>query len=351
MHTIHLPISKSIANRLLVRAALRGDVFPALPKNNLPHDVALLHNALSKPRKYINVDNCGTAMRFLTAYFAQKVGAYILLDGNERMRQRPIGQLVDSLRKMGADIEYVGTEGYPPLRIRGRQLHGTTLQITQTESTQFLSALLLIRERIQGELHLQTDITSPYITMTEQVLQGNVSLEYDWSSAAFWYEYVALHKGTTILLRHLTLSTIQGDAIVAELFKHFGVHTQETSKGILLSQTEPTTTAPLTIDFSSCPDLYPAVFLTALRLGVTLHPVGTERLAYKESNRLTVFNALKPDTRYYPSAHDHRIAMALLAADIKTDDIKCIAKSYPDFYHQLCTLKSLSHAEESTTMV
>lgn len=350
MHTICLPISKSIANRLLVRAALRGDVFPALPQNNLPHDVALLHRALSKPKKYINVDNCGTAMRFLTAFYAQKVGTYILLDGNERMRQRPIGQLVDALRQMGADIDYVATEGFPPLRIRGRQLYGTTLQITQTESTQFLSALLLIREQVKGELRLQTDITSPYITMTEQVLQGKVSLEYDWSSAAFWYEYVALHKGTTILLQHLTPSDVQGDAVVAELFKQFGVTTEVTARGICISQTETPTINQTTVDFSACPDLYPALFVTALRLGISLHAVGTERLAYKESNRLTVFNDLKPDALFYPSAHDHRVAMALLAADIQTDDIHCIAKSYPDFYHQLCTLKSSSRAGESTTM-
>ena len=336
VYIVDLPISKSIANRLLVRSALRGDMFPELPASNLPEDVLLLYKILTDNQSSINVGNCGTAMRFLTAYYAQKEGKTVQIDGNERMRKRPIGTLVEALRKMGADIDYLGEDGYPPLCICGRKLHGVSLEIPHTESTQFISALLLIKDYIDGELQLKTDMTSPYIAMTEHILSSpSVSLERDWSSAAFWYEYVALHTDATILLKKLTKSTIQGDVVVSELFKSFGVNTSEVEDGILLSKNNQTQIKDtLTIDFSDCPDLYPAVYLTALRLGVKLHCLGTERLAYKESDRLTAFDNLTKDTGYHPSFHDHRIAMALLMADFETYDLACIAKSYPDFVKQ-----------------
>lgn len=336
VYVVDLPISKSIANRLLVRSALRGDMFPELPANNLPEDVSLLYNILTANQSSINVGNCGTAMRFLAAYYAQKEGTKVQIDGNERMRKRPIGTLVEALLKMGADIGYLGEDGYPPLRICGRKLHGVSLEIPHTESTQFISALLLIKDCVDGELLLKADMTSPYIAMTEQILSSSsVSLERDWSSAAFWYEYVALHPDATILLKGLTMSTMQGDVVVSELFKFFGVNTSEVNEGILLSKNSQTQIKDsLTINFSDCPDLYPATYVTATRLGVRLHCLGTERLAYKESNRLTAFDNLTTNTQYYPSFHDHRIAMALLMADIATDDLVCIAKSYPDFVKQ-----------------
>ncbi len=311
-------------------------MFPELPANNLPEDVSLLYKILTTNQSSINVGNCGTAMRFLTAYYAQKEGTKVQIDGNERMRKRPVGTLVEALRKMGADICYWGEDGYPPLRICGRKLHGASLEIPHTESTQFISALLLIKDYVDGELLLKTDMTSPYIAMTEQILSSSsVLLERDWSSTAFWYEYVALHPDATILLKELTNSTLQGDAVVSELFKPFGVDTTETDEGVLLSKNSQTQiTNSLTINFADCPDLYPAIYLTATRLGVRLHCLGTERLAYKESNRLTAFDNLTTDTRYYPSFHDHRIAMALLMADIETDDLACIVKSYPDFVKQ-----------------
>lgn len=336
MYVVELPISKSIANRLLVRAALRGDVFPKLPDDSLPDDVALLRSALTTPKDYINVNNCGTAMRFLTAYYAQKEGRTILIDGNQRMRERPIGTLVDALHKMGADISYLGKDNFPPLYIHGKRLHGTTIEVHQAESTQFISALLLISDFINGELRLISNIESPYIDMTKHIISHPaMQLERDWSSASYWYEFVALHNNENILLKDLTFSTIQGDVIVSKLFKHFGVTSEELPSGILLSkERNHTLNSPITIDFSLCPDLYPAIYVTATRLGVELKCIGTERLVYKESNRLTAFRSLTPDTKFYPSFHDHRIAMALLMADIETDDLICTAKSYPNFIKQ-----------------
>ena len=352
---IELPISKSIANRLLILQAIHGDGLLAVSAD-MPDDVQLLHKALTtllhSTQLYstLNLSNCGTAMRFLTAYCAQKEGHTTILDGVERMRNRPIGQLVDALRAIGAQIEYLGQEGYPPLRITGCALDKHKLvRIDNPLSTQFVSALMLIGANVQ------TNSTSPYIDITRaiieqftrrissrsqgvdcerKVVENNVvgvvglnNLESDWSSAAFWYEYVALHSGE-IELPGLFRDSLQGDKIVADIFTHLGVQTQYTTEGVVISSS-PLHHTPHTIhqDFASCPDLYPAVALTCERLGITLHATGTESLSIKESDRLRA-------VREHLTDHDHRMAMALLVAGYPVDDTDCIAKSYPRFLEQ-----------------
>ena len=352
---IELPISKSIANRLLILQAIHGDGLLAVSAD-MPDDVQLLHKALTtllhSTQLYstLNLSNCGTAMRFLTAYCAQKEGQTTILDGVERMHHRPIGQLVDALRAIGAQIEYLGQEGYPPLRITGCALDKHKLvRIDNPLSTQFVSALMLIGANVQ------TNSTSPYIDITRaiieqftrrissrsqgvdcerKVVENNVvgvvglnNLESDWSSAAFWYEYVALHSGE-IELPGLFRDSLQGDKIVADIFTHLGVQTQYTTEGVVISSL-PLHHTPHTIhqDFASCPDLYPAVALTCERLGITLDATGTESLSIKESDRLRAVSEHLTD-------HDHRMAMALLVAGYPVDDTDCIAKSYPRFLEQ-----------------
>ena len=352
---IELPISKSIANRLLILQAIHGDGLLAVSAD-MPDDVQLLHKALTtllhSTQLYskLNLSNCGTAMRFLTAYCAQKEGQTTILDGVERMHHRPIGQLVEALREMGAQIEYLGQEGYPPLRITGCALDKHKLvRIDNSLSTQFVSALMLIGANVQ------TNSTSPYIDITRaiieqftrrissrsqgvdcerKVVENNVvgvvglnNLESDWSSAAFWYEHVALHGGE-ITLPGLFRDSLQGDKIVADIFTHLGVQTQYTTEGVVISSL-PLHHTPHTIhqDFASCPDLYPAVALTCERLGITLHATGTESLSIKESDRLRA-------VREHLTDHDHRMAMALLVAGYPVDDTDCIAKSYPRFLEQ-----------------
>jgi 3-phosphoshikimate 1-carboxyvinyltransferase len=277
------------------------------------------------------------------------------------MHHRPIGQLVDALREIGADIEYLGKEGFPPLRIKGRILDKHRIvTINHPQSTQFVSALLLIGANVH------TDSTSPYITLTREIIdqypiahrasnsphcgrpiaaQAASSLEKDWSSAAFWYEYVALHGGD-IELPGLYKESLQGDKVVADIFSHLGVHTTYTAEGITLSPTgvadlqrsdlqgiDARSTAHLSAeeilcqDFSACPDLYPAVALTCERLGVELHATGVESLPLKESDRLRAVREHRTDA-------DHRMAMALLIAGYEVDDTACISKSYPQFIEQ-----------------
>ena len=366
---IELPISKSIANRLLILQAIHGDgLLTVSDCYSLPDDVQVLHRTLTILKTFrtsktlstphINVGNCGTAMRFLTAYCAQLEGTTVILDGVERMHHRPIGQLVDALREIGAQIDYLGAEGYPPLRIKGCILDKQRLvTINNPQSTQFVSALLLIGANVQ------TDSTSPYITLTRALIKqyalasftedsatSSIFLERDWSSAAFWYEYVALHGGA-ITLPGLYRDSLQGDKVVADIFTHLGVHTAYTAEGITIAFTgtadlqrsdlqgidvrsiaQRSAEEILLQDFSACPDLYPAVALTCERLGIELHATGVESLPLKESDRLRAVREHRTDA-------DHRMAMALLVAGYEVDDTACISKSYPQFMEQFRQLR------------
>ena len=341
---IELPISKSIANRLLILQAIHGDELMPVSAT-LPEDVQILHRALTTLKTFrtsktlspphINVGNCGTAMRFLTAYAAQLENKITILDGVERMHHRPIGQLVDALREIGADIEYLGEEGFPPLRIKGCILDKHRIvTLDNPQSTQFVSALLLIGANVQ------TNSTSPYITLTRAMIEqwgedaeyispllggvGGDLIERDWSSAAFWYEYVALHGGE-ITLPGLFRDSLQGDKVVADIFAHLGVTTQYTEEGIQICRNQAILNSKILIqNFSACPDLYPAVALTCERLGIALHATGVESLPLKESDRLRAVREHRTD-------NDHRMAMALLIAGYEVDDTACISKSYPHF--------------------
>ena len=374
--TIELPISKSIANRLLILQSIHGDELMPV-SDTLPEDVQILHRALTtlnnasnssqserpigetpsyspsgrpiaaQAASYSSIElgNCGTAMRFLTAYAAQLENKVTVLDGVERMRHRPIGQLVDALREIGADIEYLGEEGFPPLRIKGCILDkDRIITLDNPQSTQFISALLLIGANVQ------TNSTSPYITLTREIIESYLQrvkranyseqserttaqrstvsianeLEKDWSSAAFWYEYVALHGGE-ITLPGLFRDSLQGDKVVADIFAHLGVTTQYTEEGIHICRSQAILNSKFLIqNFSACPDLYPAVALTCERVGIELHATGTESLSIKESDRLRAVHEHRTD-------HDHRMAMALLIAGYEVDDTACISKSYPQF--------------------
>ena len=348
--------------------------------DSMPDDVQILHHALTTlhhpTQRYttLNLSNCGTAMRFLTAYAAQLENRVTILDGVERMHHRPIGQLVDALREIGADIEYLGEEGFPPLRIKGCILDKHRIvTINNPQSTQYISALLLIGANVI------TNSTSPYINLTHSLIENYLQRsdlqgidarstaqrstasvaneqERDWSSAAFWYEYVALHGGE-ITLPGLYRHSLQGDKVVADIFAHLGVHTEYTAEGITLSphrliasspfasspfasRLSPFASSPLASnilvqDFGSCPDLYPAVALTCERLGIELHATGVESLPLKESDRLRAVREHRTDA-------DHRMAMALLVAGYEVDDTACISKSYPHFLEQFSNLSPLT---------
>lgn len=274
----------------------------------MPDDVLVLHEALARLREYkkgvpltLHLKNCGTALRFLHVHLEKCYpGEPITLTGDPRLMER---------------------DGKP--------------------TSQTISARILHGESIPPEPN-----ESPYITMSRHMAEAYSEaglLEPDWSAAAFWYEYIAIHGGE-LLLEDLTDESLQGDRIVADIYaEYFGVVTTFVPEGAIL-QAEPvlqrsglTATRSyneVVIDFVNIPDLYPAIALTCERLGITLHATGTERLRYKESDRLEA-------VRLHEVRNDHRMAMALMAADfpVSVEEQACIAKSYPTFVSQFIPLR------------
>ena len=269
----------------------------------MPDDVLVLHDALARLREYkkgvpltLHLKNCGTALRFLQVHLEKCYpGEPITLTGDKRLMER---------------------DGKP--------------------TSQTTSARILHGENIPPEPN-----ESPYITMSRHMAEAYSEaglLEPDWSAAAFWYEYIAIHGGE-LLLEGLTSYSLQGDRVVADIYAtHFGVETTFVPEGAILQAKPVLQRSGLTatrsynevvIDFVNIPDLYPAIALTCERLGITLHATGTERLRYKESDRLEA-------VRLHEVRNDHRMAMALMAADfpVADDELACIAKSYPNFISQ-----------------
>ena len=308
--SIKLPISKSIANRILLLQAIHGDPLMRV-SSDMPDDVLVLHDALARLREYkkgvpltLHLKNCGTALRFLQVHLEKCYpGEPITLTGDKRLMER---------------------DGKP--------------------TSQTTSARILHGENIPPEPD-----ESPYITMSRRMAEAYSDaglLEPDWSAAAFWYEYIAIHGGE-LLLEGLTSDSLQGDRVVADIYaEYFGVETTFVPEGAIL-QAKPvfehgglpvavrieqgllSLSEAVSIDFVNTPDLYPAIALTCERLGITLHATGTERLRYKESDRLEA-------VRLHEVRNDHRMAMALMAADfpVADDELACIAKSYPNFISQ-----------------
>ena len=293
--SIKLPISKSIANRILLLQAIHGDPLMRV-SSDMPDDVIVLHDALVRLREHkkgepltLYLKNCGTALRFLQVHLAQCYpGEPITLTGDERLMER---------------------DGKPTSQTTSaRILHGEEIPVDPNES--------------------------PYITMSRKIAEAypKVSLEADWSAAAFWYEYVAIHGGE-LKLEGLREDSLQGDKVVADIYaKYFGVQTIF-SKGFVLVKYYASTGQVLSrIDFSHCPDLYPAVALTCEKLGIELQAIGIENLRHKESDRIEA-------VRLHEVRNDHRMAMALMAADypVSIEEQACIAKSYPNFVPQHIT--------------
>lgn len=271
----------------------------------MPDDVRLIHHCITQLRAHqsgtpltLYLHNCGTALRFLQVHLEQcYAGEPIVLDGDERLKER---------------------DGKP--------------------TTQTTSALIM-----HGKDIPQEEDESPYITMTRRMTAAypNVAIERDWSAAAFWYEYIAIHGGE-VLLEELTEESLQGDRKVADIYEHyFGVHTTYTPQGAIVRATDKPKHACITIDFSATPDLYPAIALTCERLGIILHAEGTERLRHKECDRLEA-------VRLHEVRNDHRMAMALMAADYPVNEAEqqCVTKSYPHFVEQLTYLQASNQAHQ-----
>ena len=371
---VELPASKSISNRMLILNALCGGELHNVARCD---DTDAMRRALATDTTAsgavatVNIGAAGTAMRFLTAYYATLEGSTVILDGTERMRHRPIALLVDALRRCGADIEYAGEEGFPPLRITGRKLSASHIEIAGNVSSQYISALLMVAPlmgcrtvTLTGEI-----ISLPYITMTltlmrlmgvDCVMNGNnisipadahyvpcdFTVENDWSAASYWLEMQSLLPESRITLKGLHSESAQGDSAVAGIFSRMGG------------------TAPIILDLKETPALAQTIVVTACLLGRHFHITGLRTLRIKETDRIDALCTQLRRLGYIitagddfslswngercapePEPHistfdDHRMAMAFAPAavlfpGIVIDDVEVVSKSYPDFWRHL----------------
>ncbi len=387
--TIALPFSKSITNRALLIQAL-CDGWPQVFHPALCDDTAVMVKALAhNTNTPINIEGSGTAMRFLTAYFATRQGLTVTLDGNQRMRQRPIGVLVDALRSLGADISYLGEDGFPPLLITGKTLHGGEVVMDGGVSSQFISAVMMVLPTIGGgTIRLEGDIVSaPYIHMTASVMRdmgasvditGNcitIGAEYagndyiveaDWSAAAPWYALGAVLPGSTLTLKGLVADSIQGDARLVELGRRLGIDTRFDAQGATLDTSHFIgCCCSCFADMAATPDLVPSWTVLMCLLERSFRMTGVRNLKHKESNRIEVLRdellklgyvlkiegedaiswygervAVTCNPPVIDPHGDHRMAMAFAPAAARfpglvITDAAVVDKSYPAFWRHL----------------
>lgn len=380
--------SKSETNRLLILQAL----WPELCLTNLAEcdDASAMTAALKKGKGEINVGHAGTAMRFLTAYFACLPGSSVVLTGSKRMKQRPIGILVDALNTLGANIQYLEAQGYPPLSIQGLPIKGGQISMSGAVSSQYLTALMLVATKFDNGLTIDISggLTSlPYLRMTASMLQilgveanitnesitvrGTVqnqkqllSVESDWSGASYWYSMVALSPNFSLSLGTLNENSLQGDRAIADLFDSLGVKTtfDPERKSIGLSHNEKPLPESVTWDLSNTPDLAQTIAVCCFGLGIGCHLSGLHTLKIKETDRLEALSveltklgarvtiterslslaprdgAINSDITI-ETYNDHRMAMAfaplVTKVPIKIAHPEVVSKSYPNFWKDM----------------
>lgn len=393
--SIMLPASKSISNRaLIIQALTKGGMMP----ENLSDcdDTEVIIRGLGRQSEIIDIKAAGTAMRFMTAYLSATEGEHTIT-GTERMKHRPIGILVDALRYLGAEIEYVGEEGYPPLRIRGRQLEGGTLQIAGDVSSQYISALLMIAPILTKGLELKlmgNIISRPYIDLTLHLMhefgvaaewsdfdtirvkpqpyqQRAYTIESDWSAASYWYEILALTDDTQskVALQGLKDGSRQGDSTVRYIFSLLGIKTSFKEKGVngmpeALLTRHSRMLNRMDYDFTNQPDLAQTLIAVCPVLGIPFHFTGLGTLKIKETDRIEAMKREMEKLGYIlheeegtalswtgercepmtqptiDTYEDHRMAMSFAPLAIKLGEIRInnpevVSKSYPHYWADL----------------
>jgi 3-phosphoshikimate 1-carboxyvinyltransferase len=384
---IILPASKSISNRLLIINALSGGK-QIIRNLSDSEDTSVLVRAIRDTSCVKDTGLAGTAMRFMTAYLAVTPGRW-LLTGAERMKERPVGKLVDTLMAMGADIRYKGKHGYPPLEINGRHLQGGTFRIDSNISSQFISALLLIAPTLKNGLKLELGnmtISSAYIKLTlaimaqcgirsewdgnvirieqQEYLPAEITVEPDWTAASYWYAIASLAESVDLKIRDLNRNSVQGDSIIPALFSDFGVRTEFINEGVHLTRSE-LHAGEFNYDFTDNPDLVQTFAVLCSLHGIRFRMDGTGTLRIKETDRIrALVNELKKfgvnmessgdgswikwdgkketcrENIEIETYNDHRMAMAFAMAAWKVKEIiirdpQVVNKSYPGFWDDL----------------
>ena len=378
--------SKSESNRLLILQKL----FPEIAIENLSDsdDSVHMQHALSTDKELIDIGHAGTAMRFLTSYFATAEGKNVILTGSERMQNRPIQILVDALQDLGAKITYEEKVGYPPIRISGTKISKESVKINGNVSSQYISSLLLVASKLENGLTIELlgEITStPYIQMTLSLLtqlgiqnsfEGNiikvfpkkqidnqpVVVESDWSSASYFYSIVAISEiGSEITLSAYKKDSLQGDSCLAKIYQHFGVETTFSEHSIVLKKERISNKEVLEIDLKNAPDIAQTIAVTCFAEGIACNLTGLHTLKIKETDRLealhdeltklgAIISVTDKSLHLEKSAeirkniqiktyNDHRMAMAFaplaLKVPIKILNAEVVTKSYQNFWDDM----------------
>ena len=382
---IQITGSKSESNRLLILQKLFGNI--EIKNTSNSQDANLLQKALNSDEKTIDIHHAGTAMRFLTSFFAVQEGVEKILTGSKRMKQRPIKPLVEALRELGANIEYLESEGFPPLKIKGKTLEKNFVEIPADISSQFITSLILMGGKLENGLTIKLlgKITSkPYIEMTLKLLSKisgksiilkdktiqipNIktqktafTVESDWSSASYFYSFSALNK-QKITLKNFNKNSLQGDSRIAEIYSQFfGIDTifNENQQEItLIPKSNFSLPQSIQLDMNDCPDIAQTICVTAAALKIPFEIGGLATLKIKETDRLSALqnelkkigceteitdNSIKsvlytnpPKNISIATYGDHRMAMAFapysLIQEIEIQNPEVVGKSFPDFW-------------------
>tara|TARA_B110000285_G_scaffold109455_1_gene124246 strand:- start:1910 stop:3136 length:1227 start_codon:yes stop_codon:yes gene_type:complete len=375
--------SKSESNRLLILKAL----YPDLEISNLSNsdDTQVTLKALKNNESIVDIHHAGTAMRFLTAFFSVKPNSKVVLTGSSRMQDRPIELLVEALRSLGAEIEYVNKKGFPPLKITGKKIDISQVALPADISSQYISALMLIAPSLKNglEIDLIGETTSiPYIKMTQTLLDNlgfktffnnnkikispadkitlnQWTVESDWSSASYFYSVVAIANKSEIALESYYSESLQGDSDLVQIYKKIGVTTVFNNSSITLSKT-PNFALPeaLDLDLRNTPDLAQTIAVSCFGLGVDCNLTGLHTLKIKETDRLEAlkveleklgaiisitndslelrFSGVINQNISIDTYNDHRMAMAFAPLGIKVpiviNNSEVVSKSYPGFW-------------------
>ena len=390
--TVELPGSKSISNRLMMIRAI-SDLSIHFKNLSDSEDTILLAKALgliqNKNQGTLNIHHAGTDMRFLTAYLATREGEWIIT-GSDRMKQRPIAELVSALKQLGADISYLEKDGFPPLKIKGKKIAGGKVEIDSSISSQFISALLLVAPKFQKGLELVLKgkmVSAPYVNMTISLLKefgiyvshsGNniilspsaftvftsqILVESDWSAASYWYSMAALADEADIELKFLDEISLQADRVLPGIYNSLGVNTEFINKGVRLTRKK-VTEKEFTYDFTDCPDIAQTIAVTCFGLGIKANLTGLQTLKIKETDRISALknefeklgakvdaadNSIiitpgpfdtKNQTGSILTYKDHRMAMsfaplAFKFLGLKIEHPEAVEKSYPAFWDDL----------------
>lgn len=384
--SVSVSASKSMENRAAIIKAIAGHDISQDQDPKDCDDVRVMKQALQRTAGHIDLENCGTAMRFLTAYYASTPDAYVILDGNDQMRKRPIWPLVKKLKQLGADIDYCGETGYPPIRIAGKKLSGGILSFRDSLSSQYISALMMIAPKLTSNLKIQfqnAQKSRPYVELTADMMKKagadviirpdkvfvtnkpynklDFEIESDWTSVSYWYSLASI-SNYEIEVDSIPYISFQGDRKVSEIYELLGVSSLWDNGKLTIKPGGPHSVKALMLDLKDNPDIAQTLMVTCACIGVPFTFVGLSSLHIKETDRLVAMQnellklgvdlAIGSDWASWIGNHverhkgpiktycDHRMAMAFAPASfmnpgLEIENVEVVSKSYPRFWEEL----------------